>query len=98
MQKLSKKLDNIFEQITHFFGSTTVILLFACWMAWHNRPSQFEYVSFISDSAIEIGFLILRGQNVQSVRQEADIKRTKRDTKKDLKKSDEALKLLKKRR
>lgn len=86
-------LDRAFERTITLLGSTLVIVTFGVWMVVHTISTR-SYLSFISEMAIFIGLLILRGQNIQSVRMERNIERTKEDTKKDLEKSDEIITML----
>jgi hypothetical protein len=81
-------MDKVAERASNLLGSAPVILGFAAWMVWHNTHTKFSYVSFISDLAIELAFLILRGENVA-------MKRTEQNVKDDLRKSDEVLAILK---
>lgn len=80
MNKLAEKLANI-------LGSAWIIGSFGLWVIVHAVLTR-DYVATISDLAIEIGFLILRAENVQSARTEQAVKR-------DLKKSDKLIKLVK---
>lgn len=79
-------MDNAYERLTRFLGSTTVVVLFTAWLILHTIMQR-DYLSFISELAILLGFLILRGQNVQSDRMEANVRA-------DLKKSDLQIRLL----
>lgn len=72
------------EKIAAFLGSAPVIIGFGVWTIAHAFISQ-DYVSTISDLAIEIGFLILRAEIVQSERLERYIREAARASKKDLK-------------
>lgn len=83
-------MDRAAERITDWLGSTPVVLSFTFWLIFHNARG-FEYVSFISDMAILIGLLILRAETVQS-------RRTEHTVKADLKKSDEVIRLLRRKR
>jgi uncharacterized membrane protein len=74
-------MDKVYEKIAVLLGSTAVILLFALWLVLHT-VMQHDYLSFISELAILLGFLILRGQSAQSQRTEdvskEDLSATKR--------------------
>lgn len=72
------------EKIAAFLGSAPVIIGFGLWTLAHAFLSQ-DYVSTVSDLAIEIGFLILRAEIVQGDRLERYIKEATRASKKDLK-------------
>lgn len=88
------------EKIATILGSAYVIGGFGLWVIVHAFLSQ-DYVTTISDLAIEIGFLILRAETVQGQRVERSIKQAEADTKADLEQTTEIRqtldKLLKKR-
>lgn len=73
-------MDRIAEKIAEILGSAWVIGGFGVWMVVHAFISR-DYVSTISDLAIEVGLLILRAENVQAKRMERDIKKVKREVK-----------------
>lgn len=73
MNKLAGKIANL-------LGSTWVIGGFGLWVIVHGIISS-DYVSFISDLAIEIGFLILRAESSQNAKMENLIKQDVKNTK-----------------
>lgn len=75
------------DKLAEILGSAWVIGGFGLWVLLHAVITR-DYVATISDLAIEIGFLILRAENVQSARTEQAVKR-------DLKKSDKLITLVK---
>lgn len=70
-------MDELAERIGSVLGSAIVIGGFGLWCIVHAIITK-SYVDTISDFAIEIGFLILRAENVQAGRQENHIKEIKR--------------------
>jgi hypothetical protein len=56
-----------------------------------NFASGWVFINIISEAAISLTALVLRGQAVGNARAEQSIHQTKKDTKADLKKSDEVL-------
>lgn len=94
MQKLEQKLDKLYEKAAKYFGSTPSQLLFFLSFLIYNFIAGWEYINIISEVAISLALLLLRGQTVQSARMEKNIKQSEKDTKKDLAKSEEVLKKL----
>lgn len=80
-------MDKLAEKLAGVLGSAWMIGGFGLWVVVHAVLIR-DYVATISDLAIEIGFLILRAENSQSTRTEQAVKR-------DLKKSDTLIKLVK---
>lgn len=70
-------MNKIAEKIASFLGSAWVIGLFGLWLIVHT-VIQKDYIAFISELAILIGFLILRAESVQSERMEYKIDADKR--------------------
>ena len=89
--KFETKLDPVYEKIAEILGSTPAQVLFFTSFIVYNFYAGWEFINVISQLAISFTLLLLRGQTVQSLRMENSIERTKKDTKKDLKKSDEVL-------
>lgn len=88
MKNIEQKLDPIYERMTVILASTLSQVLFLLSFLWYNIFQELTYLAIISEIAITIGLLILRGQNVAGERME-------RNVHKDLNKSDEVLAKLK---
>lgn len=95
MKNIEKKLDPYYEKATEFFGSTIAqaIAILAC--SFYNFTHGWVFINVISEIAINLTLLLLRGQWVGSVRMEKNIDRAKKDTKADLEMSKELLDKLK---
>lgn len=93
-------MDAVAERLSAWFGSTPFIIVHLIWFtAWFPLGGQTDLLTLIvSLEAIFLSLFILRAETVQGERMEASIKRAERDTKKDLQKSDDTIKLLKRRK
>lgn len=80
-------MDKMFERLTKVLGSTLVFIVFMIWFGFENIRTyginffDWDFLTLISELAIIIGLIILRGQNVQADRQESDIKEGKNTAK-----------------
>lgn len=62
-------MNKFFEKVVLGLGSTPAITIYTLWLFRH--PFVWTgYTDFISDVAIWIGLLILRGDNIQTERME----------------------------
>lgn len=93
-------MDAVAERLSAWFGSTPFILAHAVWfIAWFPLGGSTDLLTLIvSLEAIFLSLFILRSEIVQSARMEKYVKRSVKDTKKDINKSDDILKVLKRRR
>lgn len=90
-------MDKIAEKLSGWFGSTPFIMFhfvwFTAWILLHMLagfdPDWAILTVVVSLEAIFLSLFILRAENIQSAR-------TEREVKKDLKKSDEVIQLIKK--
>lgn len=83
-------MDKAAEVLSGWFGSAPFIVLHVVWFAlWYPLGGETETLTLIvSLEAIFLSLFILRAENVQS-------KRTEKNVKADLRKSDEVLRRLK---
>lgn len=93
-------MDRAAEWLSRWFGSTPFIVLHIVWFsAWFPLGGQTDLLTMIvSLEAIFLSLFILRAETVQGQRMEASIKRAEKDTKKDLKASDDILRIVKRRK
>lgn len=93
-------MDSLAEKLSVWFGSTPFILMHILWFGlWFPFGGSTDLLTLIvSLEAIFLSLFILRAENIQGSRMEKSVKRAERDTKKDLKKSDVTIKLLKRRK
>lgn len=78
-------MNKVAQRIADILGSVWVIGGFGIWLVVHNMYAR-DYVTFISDLAIEIGLLILRAEKVQNDQMQRDVKRDLSESKKILSK------------
>lgn len=92
-------MDAVAEKLSTWFGSTPFIIIHLIWfVAWFPLGGATELLTLIvSLEAIFLSLFILRAEIVQSARMERYVKRSVKDTQKDLKKSDDTIRLLKRR-
>jgi hypothetical protein len=74
-------MDSLAQRIANFLGSGWAIGGFGLWLIIHNLVAR-DYVTFISDLAIEIGLMILRAESIESAAMHKDVKKIKSRVKK----------------
>lgn len=90
-------MDEIAEKLSGWFGSTPFIIVHIAWfLAWYPLGGSTDTLTLVvSLEAIFLSLFILRAEKVQGARMEQALKTTKKDTRKDLKKSDKVIRMMK---
>jgi hypothetical protein len=67
-------MDSLFSRATEVIGSTWAVGLFFVWTLAHTIIGR-EYLSFISELAIFLALIIVRGQNLDATRMHENLEK-----------------------